>query len=82
MTDRITCSVFGCKRWSCRKGDHDEMICRDHWRTVPKDLRGLFHRAKRRVERQPTGKNIASYVRFWNRCVKYAEGEQFGIGVL
>ena len=80
MTDRATCSVFGCKRWSRRKFPNEEIVCREHWRTVPKDLRGLFHSAKRRAHRRPTMKNINSLWRFWKRCIKAAEGEQFGIG--
>ena len=76
---RITCKVFGCERWT-RKYEGGEMICRDHWRTVPRDMRANFHKAKRSMLKKPTTKNIKRQERWWRRCIRHADAVQFGIG--
>ena len=78
MTDRLTCSVFGCNRYT-RKTDSDEIICQNHWRTVPADLRKRFAKAKAIAKKNPTPKNINRLMRLWRGCVDEASLNQFGI---
>ena len=48
MTERIACCVPFCRRTTARFRPPTEWICGDHWRGVPKRLRGLYSLAKRR----------------------------------
>ena len=84
LNEKITCSAFGCKRWTRRiEGGaeiHKVYLCTDHWPMVPKRLRRLMNKAFRRQD-QPnrTFKDVRRTARLWQKCVDHANRNQFGI---
>ena len=65
MTGRINCLVPGCRR-TIAAGTFTEWICQRHWSAVPRDLRRVYARAKRRR------KNLAALNRIWSACSRRA----------
>lgn len=65
---KTTCAAFGCKRWTRRIEPGWEFLCQDHWQMVPRRLRRLHNKAKRRAERYGTPKECERAARLWAKC--------------
>ena len=82
---RLRCAVPGCNRTrGQRKGEApiregEEWVCGDHWRLVPKWMRGIIARVRKRYRRSPTSENIRSFNRIWQRCKR--EAIERGLGL-
>lgn len=76
MVVRIACVVPGCRRKrGQRKGEppiteHTEFICRDHWALVPRSLKLLRRRLRRRHGDRPRG--WVADRRIWGRMRRHA----------
>ena len=58
----------------------NKRLCQKHWGTVPRATRALYNKARRRYERDATGKNRKAVGRLWIKCKAYAINEELGIG--
>lgn len=82
---RLSCAVPGCNRTrGQRKGEPpiregEEWVCGDHWRLVPKMMRHIVARARKRLRRRDTDANIRSFNRIWARCKR--EAIERGLGL-
>lgn len=69
MAARLSCCVPGCRR-TTRKF-YTEWICAKHWGLIPKAVRQVYQRAKRRHKDQ------AAIYRLWGRCKRIAIERNF-----
>lgn len=65
---KTTCCAFGCRRWTRRFPASWEYLCPDHWAMVPRRLRRLYSRAKRRADRYGGERDVARVRRLWAKC--------------
>lgn len=76
---RLICAVPFCARTrGQRKGDQpiregEEWICGDHWRLVPRRLKAISSRARRK------GRPSAALGRLWARCKRAAIERAMGV---
>ena len=78
MTARLACLVPGCRHTrGDRKGDPIlpgmEWICAEHWRLVPRPLKAIRTRARRK------GKGGAVLARLWRRIRREAIERAMGL---
>jgi hypothetical protein len=71
VTDRIACCIPGCRRTRPFCERISEWICQSHWSRVPRDMRRVWSRAKRRLKSRPVLNRI------WQRCKAEAIAEHF-----
>ena len=82
---RVNCQVPGCNHTrGQRKGeppirDGYEWVCGDHWQAIPKIMRKVVARTRRRAHARPTHENINSFYRIWDRAKR--EAIERGIGI-
>lgn len=82
---RLSCVVPGCRHTrGQRKGEGpiregQQWVCGEHWRAVPKQMRGILARARRRANRRPTENNIRSFQRLWDRSAREAIERGMGL---
>lgn len=69
VTARLTCCIPGCRRTTAKP--FTEWICANHWRLIPKAVRQVYQRAKRRHKDQ------AALYRLWGRCKRIAIERNF-----
>lgn len=69
------CAAFGCKRWSRKWPPGWSFLCRDHWAMVPRDLRRLHRRARKREADNDDFALWSRGARIWARCIKIATEE-------
>lgn len=73
---RLRCCVPGCRRTHANVQGFSEWVCQRHWSQVPKGMRRVYSRAKRRK------KPGAALDRIWCRCRDTAIMENFtGLGL-
>jgi len=83
MSDRVPYVVPGCARTrGDRKGDRItpgmEWVCHDHWQAIPRPIRSIYSRAKRRAKRLGDHWWPAAN-RLWSRVKR--EAIERGIGI-
>lgn len=79
---RLNCAVPGCKHTrGDRKGDPVgpgmEWVCGDHWSLVPRSMRAIYSRVKRKAKRW-SDRPIAVH-RIWQRCKREAIERGMGL---
>jgi len=70
---KVTCSAFGCRRWTCRFPPGWSYLCQTHWQMVPRRLRRLQKAAQRRADARGGAKEITRADRLWRKCVASAD---------
>lgn len=70
MSGRLACLVDDCRRTTARerlKPDHNEWICQDHWRLVPKAMKRAKARHEREFRKFGFYPRAEAYSRVWRR---------------
>lgn len=75
---RLRCCVPFCRRTTARC-EHEEWICGDHWRLVPKDQRRVYGRHLKRWRRYGNNAYGPAAARIWRRLVSVATERAAGI---
>lgn len=60
LTDRVCCSVPGCRR-TRKPGPYSEWVCADHWRAVPQIDRRTYSQLRRKGWDETAAEQ-------WDRC--------------
>lgn len=76
---RTHCCILGCRRST--KHEYIAWICVKHWKLVPKKMKRVFSRAKKRYrlgQRRPS-QQMAVIDRLWERIVREATNISVGV---
>lgn len=72
MTERQPCIIPFCRR-TTKALPNSEWICARHWAAVPRALRRVMHRARRRIRAgKQRFRNMQIYEMAWKRCKRAA----------
>lgn len=72
MTARVQCCVPFCTRSTKNRWGFSEWVCPAHWRLVPRRIRHLHHRVRRRLRKRPTAMVLNLDRMVWDRCKRAA----------
>ena len=70
---KLTCAVFGCKRWTRQFPAGSEFLCGKHYQSVPKKVRHLRSLSQRRYKKFGQLKDLRRADRLWDMAKRYCE---------